>query len=134
MIDKIRHIKYSRLKLEERYVLDVINNLTSYINNDYPFSIFFKNNNITLFQWDYKTGYFWCNYTDFWSILQSKFNMDYFDVKNLIKYMISEFLLKSEIRPVGMFKSFPDKLKQIKKDIEPMILSIPNQDAINYSY
>lgn len=40
--EKIKQIKYFRLKPEERFILNNISGLTEYIHNDYPNAIFYK--------------------------------------------------------------------------------------------
>lgn len=127
MIDKIRLIKYLRLKPEQKYLLDILNNLKLSIDNKYPHSIFFNNNDIMLFQWDYKNGYFWCNYNDIWHKLEVKYNLGYFEVKYLIKNIINDFLLNNNIKLNGMSET----IKQLyTKEVEPLILTIPNPNSI----
>lgn len=131
MIDKIRLIKYLRLKPEQKYLLDILNNLKLSRDNKYPHSIFFNNNDIMLFQWDYKTGYFWCNYNDIWHKLEVKYDLGYFEVKYLIKNIINDFLLNNNIK----LNDMSETIKQLyTKEVEPLILTIPDKNPIKYNF
>ena len=118
---KIKQIKYLRLKPEERFILNILNNLEEYTHKDFPTSIFYKKDNVLLFEWEQKTGYFWCDDLNFWLILKSKYNLKYDEIKTLVKYMVEEHLIKKDITPIFWnTKSFIMVEEHlIKKDITP---------------
>ena len=95
--NKIKQIKYLRLKPEERFILDCLTDLVEYIHYHHLEYIFYKKHDDILFQWNQKDGYFYCSYTNFWSILQSKYNLKYDEIKILVKYMVEEYLIKKDI-------------------------------------
>lgn len=58
---------------------------------------FIKKNDVLLFKWDYKTGYFWCDYNNFWSILEKTYKIDSLEIQKTIKLIIEEHLIKNII-------------------------------------
>lgn len=79
--EKIKQIKYLRLKPEERFVLDHLTDLEEYTHINHPNSIFYKKNDILLFEWNKETGYFWCDYNNFWSILEKTYKIDSLEIQ-----------------------------------------------------
>ena len=56
MLNIIKDIKYSRLKPEEIFILDILVNLKKYLNKKYPTFIFYKKDDILLFKYDRNTN------------------------------------------------------------------------------
>ena len=83
--DKIRQIKYLRLKPEERFLIEMVDGIESFISKKYPQSIFWKKNDIILFEQDFKNGWLRCNYELIWSVLQNKYGYKYTDTQSFIK-------------------------------------------------
>lgn len=98
-IEKINKIKYSRLKSEERFVIDYITDIEQYVHKDISNSIFYKKGDIRLFELEKDMGVLWCNYDDFWSVLESKYNLDYEQIKTLIKKIVEKYLIDDDITP-----------------------------------
>jgi len=130
--EKIKQIKYSRLKLEEIFVLNHITDTEKYIHKDYPTSIFYKKDNVLLFEWNQKNGYFYCSYTKFWSILQSKYNLNYNEIKSLIKRLVEEHLIKTDITPIWFEEIFYVEVEEhlIKTDINPYHCGITDEHTL----
>jgi hypothetical protein len=99
MKDILRKIKYSRLKPEERFLIDILHNVTIFENEEYPNNLYYKYNNEIVFNYNLKNGNFYANNTKIWSILNSKFHLNYQQVSLLIKGMVEEHLKLKEITP-----------------------------------
>lgn len=99
MIDKIKKIKYSRMKPEERHCYDIFTNLEEYYHPKYP-NKYYKYNDVLLFDYNIKNGYFWCHYNRFWLVLESKFDMKYEQIQSLVKYMVEEHLICKDVTPI----------------------------------
>ena len=121
MIEKIRKIKYSMMKPEERYVYDIFTNLVEYYHNDYKNNRYYKHNDVLLFEFNTKNGNFWCHYNKFWSVLKLEFDLNYEQIQYLVKHMVEEHLICKDITPRDIsshtFYSVEEHL--ICKDITP---------------
>lgn len=104
----INRIKHLRLKPEERYLLDILNDTTEYIDGDVRY---FKYDNLIIFdikvfdtikKWDRFTingrtrellvkTHGWCRFNHFWEIFDSKFNLDYVHIQSLFNKVIGEY-------------------------------------------
>ena len=133
--EKIRQIKYSRLKPEELFILKNLTDLEEYIHVEYPNSIFYKKDDALMFEWNQKNGMFWCNYHKFWSVLKSSFNIGNNEIKLLVKYMVEEYLIKKDITPKQLIQSKIDFVEEhlVKKDITPkMGCNLPSDVMEDY--
>lgn len=92
IVDKIKKIKYSRLKPEERFLYEKLKGIERFTNNKYPKSIFWINNGIVLFEQELNTKSLWCNYDEIWSIITNKYNYNYFGTQSFIKRTIENNL------------------------------------------
>lgn len=110
--DKIKLIKYHRLKPVERYCYDIFTNLEEYVHKDYPTFTFYKKDDILLFDYNSKNGYFWCDYNKFWNILLSVYKLNEIEIKVLVKSMVEEHIIKKEL------KIIPNNRLLNKSDIE----------------
>ena len=55
----------------------------------YPDSVFWLNKDGQfMFQHDEKNGYFWCSYARVWSVFESKFGMNYDEIKAFTKGVV----------------------------------------------
>jgi len=118
---KIKQIKYLRLKPEERFILNILNNLEEYTHKDFPTSIFYKKDNILLFEYNENSGIFWCDDSNFWTILRKKYNLKYEQIKILIKYMVEEHLIKNDITLSPIPTSSDNLIKKYFITIQPSI-------------
>lgn len=120
--DKIKEIKYLRMKPEERFVLDIINDLEECYHPKYDNLIFFRKNLNLIFRYDIENGDLWCNYEHIWRILEKRFELKYEDIQFLIKYMLEKHLFNNSINPSKFYsENFRniDKELQHKSDINP---------------
>ena len=97
--DKIHKIKESRLRPAEKFLYDIFFNLKEYYFNGYPDSVFYKKDNEILFKYDKKNRYFWCHYNKIWSVLETNYDLNYQEVKEIIKGVVWETLKLKEVTP-----------------------------------
>ena len=93
----IKELKYRRLKPEEKFLVDILLNLTEYKSNKYNNYIFYMNDDEVLFRYNLINGNFAVHYGKVWSILQSKFNIKYVEIYILIKCMVEKHLKLNDI-------------------------------------
>ena len=97
--DKIHKIKESRLSPAENFLYPNFWNLEEYYSNEYPNSVFYKNNDVVLFEYDNKNSYFYCHYDKIWSVLESEYCISYQEINDLIKSMVWETLKLKGVIP-----------------------------------
>ncbi len=96
MLDKIKQIKYNRMKPVEKWVYYILTDLEEYYHPNYPDNKYYKNKGILLFNHNENSGHFWCHYGHFWSVLDWKFNLSTDEIRILLKRMIVEYVIKKE--------------------------------------
>jgi len=78
-----------------------------------------KDSSIILFRQDYKNNYFWVNYNEIWSLLESKYGLNYKEIKELIKDTLLEPDKMKALTPLANHLSLPkcllepDKMKAL---------------------
>ena len=92
MKEIIQKIKINRLKPEERWFIDILNNLTEYTSDKYSDFIFYKKDNELLFEYNSEDKYFYCNYIKIWLVFDSKYNLNNQEIRILIKGQVEEHL------------------------------------------
>ena len=85
MIDKIKKIKYSRLKEEERFFLEMIDGIQPFTIDDYPESVFWMKNDMVLLEEDYKNGLLYVNYERIRPVFEKKYGYNYTNTQSFIK-------------------------------------------------
>lgn len=95
--DKIRQIKYLRMKPEERFVYEIFSNLECYVFDNRPESFFYKHNGLLIFDLNVKTCIFWCDHKTYWNILTYKYNISYDDVIILTKKMLKQYITEKDV-------------------------------------
>lgn len=88
--DKIKQIKYLRLKPEERFLLEQLEGLESFTLDKYPESIFWEKNGVVIFEQDFKNGWLRCNYDKIWSVFSYKYGYNYDDTQSFMKRVIEK--------------------------------------------
>lgn len=105
-IDKIRKIKYSRLKPEVIFIMNKLSNLDQYSHYKFPSSIFYKEGNIVMFRYDKADKTIYCNNEHFWKILKETFKIDYPQIYLLINIYAKYYLNLNDIKPLWVDKFF----------------------------
>ena len=113
MLYKIRQIKYSRLKEEERFFLDMIYGIEPFTSTDFPKSVFWKKNDIVLLEQDFKNKWLRVNYKLIWSVLENKYRCNYDDIQSLIKDVVKRNTNLGSLTP--HFFSFLMPLKRLHR-------------------
>ena len=83
--DRIKQIKYLRLKPEERFLLEMMNGIKPFTSKNYPESVFWKKDDDILFEQDYKNGWLRCNYNRIWLVLSKKYEYSYSEIQSFVK-------------------------------------------------
>lgn len=97
--DKIKRIKLSRLIPEERFLIETLDGIEKFTDTKYPNSVFYKKDEIILFEHDLKSNILWCNQKIIWSVFVDKYQYDYIHTLLIIKRIVNEFLDLENIRP-----------------------------------
>jgi hypothetical protein len=108
MKEKIRQIKYARLKPEERYLVNILNNLVLYKSQIRHNVLYYKCNDILVFEHHIENNFF-RSYID-----MSKFNLNWIQSNYLIKQMIAKYL---DIKNVTVY-NIEDKLSESRLYLE----------------
>ena len=101
MLDKIKQIKYSRLKEEERFFLETIDGIEPFKSDKYPQSIFLKKNGVVLLEQDYENGWLRVNYELIWSVFEDKYGYNYNDTQSFIKDAVERHTNLESLTPVS---------------------------------
>ena len=88
--EKIKLIKYLRLKPEERFILEMIDGIEIHEQQTYQHFIFWKKDNIVLFEQDFENGYLRVNNNKIWSIFKHKYGYTYDETQSFIKKIIDK--------------------------------------------
>lgn len=108
--DKIKQIKYLRLKPEERFLLDMMNGIKPFISKNYPKSIFWKKDDDILFEQDYKNGWLRCNYNKIWSVFSKKYEYSYPEIQSFIKSVVDKDTNLGGLTPVSTYLYEPNRV------------------------
>ena len=100
-IQKITNIK-SKDKINSliEFIDNILSNLEEYYSDKYPVSTFYKYNDKVYFELDFKYNVTRCKYSDFWSIFESEFNLNYNEISKLTQYMLGTHL-KRKVSPTS---------------------------------
>jgi len=74
--------------------------------------IWLNNQSQFMFKHDEKTGIFWCSYTRFWSVFESKFGMNYYDIQSFTKCMVAQHFKLNGVTPVLVQVLIPSLVAQ----------------------
>ena len=105
IIEKIQRIKYLRLKLEERFLIEILDKVEFIYDDEKPDSEFYMVDGEILFEQDSKNRRFLVDYYKIWKVLESDFNLNYQSIIELIQGMVWERLKRKVDIPV-VFNSF----------------------------
>ena len=72
--------------------LELIEGYTIKESKDYPNRIFYMKGESVLIDYNLKTKYAWINYELIWSIFESKFSLNYQEVKELMRGLLETHL------------------------------------------
>jgi hypothetical protein len=101
MKEKLQQIKYARLKPEERFLVDLFNNIEFF--DESPLLIY-KHAGITLFKYNLNDGDMWVHNELIYNNLSVKYNLDTIQIKQLIKHFSKSYLKVDVITVHTTFK------------------------------
>ena len=114
-IDKIKNIKIGRYSEEELYFNSIVDGMISFKHIDYPNSIFWKKDNIIIFEQDIKKNILWVH--DFiWDKYVVDFYYEYNEVEHILKSNIDKIMKWYVFTPIPKSLSFSDKWNYIKNE------------------
>lgn len=78
-----------------------LTNLELIVSEEYPDTLFFKQNNEILFEFDYNSEnkYFWVDYSKIWVVFETKFGLNYNEIQAFIKYQVEKGIKIGDITP-----------------------------------
>jgi hypothetical protein len=90
--NKIKAIKWARFSPAERFLIPIFQSLTEHYLDKYPDSVFYKYKGETYFEYNKKNDIFWYNYNKIYKVLESKYDINNQEQRELIKGMVWEVL------------------------------------------
>jgi len=96
LTDKIKYIKFSRMKPEEQYIYNIIIDLVHLQHKEQPIFQYYEYKGKLLFGYSLKTKRFWHDYS-FKKSITKKFNIDDYQFYLLMKKMFETYLIGSKI-------------------------------------
>ncbi len=101
MLDNIFNTELTFLMTPERRFKELFQNLAIKIDEDrYPNTIFWFRGDNVIFDYDKKSGYFYCNYMLVWSVFESEFGLNYDQISKLIKGRVEEHFKLKDATPL----------------------------------
>jgi hypothetical protein len=88
--NKIKEIKWARLSPAERFLYPIFNGLTEHYLDNKPDSVFYKYKDEVYFKYDMKNNVFWFSYDKINQVLESKYDINYLEQREIIKDMMWE--------------------------------------------
>lgn len=73
------------------FILESINNCVIKFNNKYLDSIFYFKNDTFMLEYNRKTEIFYISYPKIWSLLESKYSLNYYQIKGLTKGILEQY-------------------------------------------
>ena len=104
----IRNIKFSEVLDKElnpltKKVKEFIDNkpdgLIQFEMDNYPNSLFYKRDDIILFELDLKNERLWCSYEHYWSFFEKEIGLNYDEIQELTRGMVGEHLNCKQFTP-----------------------------------
>ena len=86
MRDKLIRIKRSRLKPEELFLIDILNDIIIR-KDEFSDGVYWDKDGYTLFKSDFEDGFLYVDYDRIWSILESHISCDFIQIQSFIKML-----------------------------------------------
>ena len=80
------------MKSKEEYFIELLKCLTIKTSDKYPGSVFYLYNDKVYMEHIEKNGYLFVNYDKIWSVFESKYSLNYKEIRELIKIQVEEHL------------------------------------------
>lgn len=113
--DKIKQIKYLRLKPEERFLLDKLEGIESFTKTYNPDSVFWHKNGVVLFEQDFKNGWLRCNNDLIWSVFSNKYGYNYVDTQSFIKSVVDKDTKLGGLTPAFLYSPIGSSVEKDTK-------------------
>lgn len=113
--DKIKKLKYLRMKPEERFLEDIFYQLKPKISDEEQDYIFYVLNNEVLFELNTKTNYFYYDYDEIWDVLRKIYLLNLKQIERLIINVVWKHLKLKVIPTQHQHTPYDIILKDITK-------------------
>lgn len=97
----------------ENFFLSMWNGCTIKFDFSKTDSIFMLKNNQVLFEQNFKFEKLWCNYYDVWSVLESKYSMNYEQIQAFIKDILERCFKLRALTPHALYCEDPYNWKDV---------------------
>ena len=112
MKDKLIKIKRSRVKPEELFLIDILNDITIFEQNINPDIIFWVKDGEILFKQNINSGVLSVNYYKVWSVLSSDYDIYFTDIRQFIKDMVEKYMKWYGTKPKYFHAQIPEKIEK----------------------
>ena len=111
----IRNIKFSEVLDEElnpltkkvkEFIDDKLEGLIQFESDEYPGFIFYKKDEVILFEQDLKNEWLWCSNQHYWSFFEKEIGLNYDEIQELTRGMLGEHLNCKQFTPRGFLTSW----------------------------
>ena len=79
-------------KKVKEFIDDKLEGLVQFESDNFPNSIFYKKDEVILFELDLKNEWLRCSYEHYWSFFEKEIVLNYFETQELTKAMVGEHL------------------------------------------
>jgi ABC-type transport system substrate-binding protein len=112
----------------KQWFKSLLNGLKIEIDDNEPNSVYYKKNGRIFFELAQysEERYFWCDYDLVWSILENKYNLNYYETQAFIKNMVEQHLKLGVVTPSSQKYIFP---KWVEKNLKSGAVTV-NQDVV----
>ena len=90
-------------KKVKEFIDDKLEGLVQFEVDNYPGSIFYKKDDIILFEQDLKNERLWCSYEHYWSFFEKEIGLNHNEIQELTRGMVATYLNCKQFTPYNAF-------------------------------
>ena len=83
----------------KEFIDDKLEGLIQFESDNYPDSIFYKKDEVILFELDLKNGCLWCSNQHYWSFFRNETSLNYGEIQELTKALVGTHLNCKQFTP-----------------------------------
>ena len=87
-------------KKVKEFIDDKLEGLIQFENDNYPDSIFYKKDEVILFEQNLKSERLWCHVEHYWSFFKEEIGLKYSEIQELTRGMVGTHLNYKELTPL----------------------------------
>ena len=69
--------------------------------------IFYFKDDASLFQYNLKTGHFWCSHQHYWSVFENEYGLNHTEIQEFTKDMVEKHFKTKELTPQSQVGELP---------------------------